>query len=79
MIGGLMTELICSLIILESKSVMDVVKDFIALGCIAEVDNIMLMTCRFDFGTEKDKLNLQMKPDYMQPTTYEQVYNVLSA
>ena len=41
---------------------MDVVKDFIALAVIAEIDNLMIFTVRhLDFKDEKEKLNLKIK------------------
>ena len=40
--GGFFAEVVNILLIMESRRIVDVVKDFIALGIIAEVDNIML-------------------------------------
>ena len=43
-IAAIMTEFVNILIITTSKNIDDVVKDFIAFGCIAEIDNLMLYT-----------------------------------
>ena len=43
LIGGLQTELSNILIMVETQQIDDVVKDFIALGVIAEIDDLMLI------------------------------------
>ncbi len=40
--GGFFAEFVNILLIVESETIIDVVKDFIALGVIAEIDNIMI-------------------------------------
>ena len=46
---SLLAELINILIILQSDNNIDVVKDYIALGIIAELDNLMIQTIdKFD-------------------------------
>ena len=42
LIGGLFAELVNILLIVESEQITNVIKDFIALGIIAEIDDIML-------------------------------------
>jgi len=37
--GGIFTEIVNIIVILESSTILDVVKDFIALGLIAEIDD----------------------------------------
>lgn len=41
LIGGITTEFINILLILESDNIGDVVKDFIAFGVIADIDDLM--------------------------------------
>jgi len=43
-LGGFLTELFNIFLIIESEQITDVVKDFIALGIIAEIDNIMVLS-----------------------------------
>ena len=43
LIGGLQTEISNILMMVESKEIESVVKDFIALGVIAEIDDLMLI------------------------------------
>jgi len=40
--GGFFAECVNLLIIIESRRIVDVVKDFISLTIIAEIDNIMI-------------------------------------
>lgn len=44
--GGILTEFINIYIIIQSESTEDVVKDFIALGIVAEIDNLMSMSIK---------------------------------
>jgi hypothetical protein len=44
LLGGGFCEIINILIILQSESITDVIKDFIAFGIIADIDNIMAAT-----------------------------------
>ena len=43
-VGGIITEIVNIIVILQSNSVIDCVKDFIALGLIAEIDEYMIYT-----------------------------------
>ena len=52
LVGGLFTEFINILVIVQSSSIEDVVKDFIAFGIIAEIDNLLSDTLR---GYDVDK------------------------
>ena len=47
LIGGFITEIMNINLICQSTSIEDVVKDFIALGIIAEIDNLMAMSISF--------------------------------
>lgn len=46
LLGGVLTELINIYIIIQAESIEDVVKDFIALGIIAEIDNLMSLSIK---------------------------------
>ena len=60
--GGLFTELANVVILAESLNKKDIVTDYIALGIIAEIDNLMIMTVRsVNFEQEKENLNLKYK------------------
>ena len=54
LIGGFITEIANIIVIVESSSAIFVVKDFIALGSIAEIDNMMYGTLK-DIDFEEDK------------------------
>ena len=47
--GGLFTEIVNALVIIQSQTILDVVKDFVALGVISEIDNIIVGTVDLDF------------------------------
>ena len=43
-LGGLQTELSNIVLMAKTETIEDVVKDFIALGIISEIDNVMMAT-----------------------------------
>lgn len=51
--GGLLTELLNMLVLVESKTIDGVLKDFIAFGFISEIDNYMLYTVKRVNGEEE--------------------------
>ena len=46
LLGGFLTECVNILLVLESKTSTDVVKNFIAMGILAEIDNIIGATLK---------------------------------
>ena len=61
-IGGIMTEVINTFLMIEATSVLDVVKDFIALEIISTIDDMMISTVRTsNFNEEVKNLNLKFK------------------
>ena len=53
-LGGLITELVNVFIIVQSQTIEDVVKDFIAFGIIAEIDDLMALTLCGGTGVEAE-------------------------
>ena len=61
-IAGFATEWCNMINIIDADNVIDVVKDFIALGIIAEIDNVMLLTVKhIEFEKEVEELDFQVK------------------
>ena len=56
--GGILTELINIYIIIQAESIEDVVKDFIALGIVAEIDNLMSLSIRESLVREVAESNI---------------------
>ena len=59
---SLFSEMINILIIVQSDNNIDVVKDYIALGIIAELDNLVLQTIDF-FDPEEEIDNAELEKD----------------
>ena len=53
-LGGLITELVNVFVIVQSQTIEDVVKDFIAFGIIAEIDDLMAFTLCGGTGVEPE-------------------------
>ena len=56
--GGFFAEVVNILLIMESRRIVDVVKDFIALGVIAEIDNIMILSVGAEVNREVENMKL---------------------
>ena len=60
LIAGMLTEIINILILIESNTIIDVVKDYVALVIIATIDDLMISTVAgINFGDEVDQLGLK--------------------
>lgn len=57
--GGVLAETMNILIIIQSESIGDVVKDFIAFGIIAEIDNYLAMSIEIDVDEEAGDLDIK--------------------
>ena len=53
-LGGLITELVNVFIIVQSQTIEDVVKDFIAFGIISEIDDLMASMLCGGTGVESE-------------------------
>ena len=58
--GGLQTEISNIVLMIQTETIEDIVKDFIALGIISEIDNVMMATVgAVDAGNEIDNTNIK--------------------
>jgi len=56
--GGFFAEVVNILLIVESESIVNVVKDFIALGIIAEIDDIMILSVSTKVTREVEEMKI---------------------
>ena len=77
-LGAIFTECVSTLVIVESDNILDVVKDFIALGIISEIDDLMATTLKnIKIKEEINRARKDMKyPAYHKVTTIKEFYNL---